>query len=66
MMPLFLFILEILQCIQYFNSITFIQYIHPSPFAEVPLSFLIACQLSGKNLPLVPRRDSNAACLTAG
>jgi len=25
------------------------QYMHPSPFAEVPFHFLIAGQLSGKN-----------------
>jgi hypothetical protein len=33
----------------YNQSITFIKYIHPSPFAEVPLLILIAGQLSGKN-----------------
>jgi hypothetical protein len=48
---IFLFILEILHCIQYIHSITFIQHDHPSPFAEVPLHFLIGVQLSGKNLP---------------
>jgi hypothetical protein len=61
MMPLFLFyFFEILQNIQSIHSITFIQYIHPSPFAEVPLHFLIASQLSGKNLPGVPSRESNS------
>jgi hypothetical protein len=35
MTPLFLFIFEILQCIQYIHSISFIQNIHPLPFAEV-------------------------------
>ncbi len=43
-----LFFLHILQYIQ---SITFIQYIHPSPFAEVPLHLFIAGQLSGKKTP---------------
>jgi hypothetical protein len=33
------------------HSITFIQYIHPSPFAEVSLHLLIAGQLSVKNVP---------------
>jgi hypothetical protein len=53
MMPLFLFIFEILQSIQY---------IHPSPFAVVPLHLLIliADQLTGKNLPGVPSRVSNS------
>jgi hypothetical protein len=58
MMLLFLFI-----CIfysTYIHSITFIQYIHPSPFAEVPLHLLIATQLSGKNLLGVPSRESNS------
>jgi hypothetical protein len=35
----------------YIHSITFIQYIYPTSFAEVPLHLLIAGQLSGKNLP---------------
>jgi hypothetical protein len=34
-MPLVLFIFKILQCMQYIHSITSIQYIHPSLFAEV-------------------------------
>jgi hypothetical protein len=50
MMPFFLFILYILAH-AFSPSIRFIQYIHPSPFAEVPLHLLIAGQLSGKNLP---------------
>jgi hypothetical protein len=32
-------------------SITFIQYIYPSPFAEASLHFLIACSLSGETPP---------------
>ncbi len=47
------------------HSITFIQYIHPSSCAEVPLQLLIAGQLRGKNLPGVPSRESNSGCLTA-
>jgi hypothetical protein len=45
-----------------FNNIhTFIQsqYIHPSPFAEASLHFLIACVLSGENFPVVPSRELN-------
>ncbi len=34
--------------ITYIHSTTFIQYIYPSPFAEVSLHLLIACKLSGK------------------
>jgi hypothetical protein len=33
------------------HSITFIQYIYPSPFAEASLHFLIACLLSGETPP---------------
>ncbi len=52
MIPLFLlFIFEILQCIHYIHSITFIQYIHPSPFAEVSLRFLISGSSVGKKSP---------------
>ncbi len=51
MMLLFLLIFEILQCIQY---------IHPSPFAVVPLHLLIAGQLSRKNLSGVLSRVSNS------
>jgi hypothetical protein len=40
MMPLFLFIFHI--CITYIHSITFIQYIYPSPFAGVSLHIFIA------------------------
>ncbi len=54
----FWFFFEILHCIQCIHSITFIKYIHPSPFAEVPLHFLIAGQFSGQNLPWVPSRES--------
>ncbi len=51
--------------VPYIHSIIFIQYIHSSPFAEVrygtvPLHFLIAGQLSGKNLSRVPSRESNS------
>jgi|688.fasta_scaffold1270138_2 hypothetical protein len=35
----------------YIQSITFIQNIHLSPFAEVPLYLLIAGQISGKKFP---------------
>jgi hypothetical protein len=44
----------------YIHSITFIQYIYPSPFAEASLHFFIACLLSGKDLPVVPSRESNS------
>jgi hypothetical protein len=44
----------------YIQSITFILYIHPSPFAEVSHHLLIAGRLSGKNLPGVPSRQSNS------
>ena len=46
--------------ITYIHSITFIQYIYPSPFAEASLHFFIACMLSGKDLPVVPSRDLNS------
>ncbi len=59
-MTLFLFIFILY--ITYIHSITFIQYIYPSSLAEVPFHFLIAGQLSGKNLPGVPSRKSNS-CL---
>jgi hypothetical protein len=36
------------------HFITFVQYIHPSPLAEVPLYLLIASQLGGKNFPGLP------------
>jgi hypothetical protein len=54
-MPLFLFIFI------FYNIHTFIQsqYIYPSPFAIASLHFLIACTLSGENLPVVPSRESN-------
>jgi hypothetical protein len=44
----------------YIHSITFIQYIYPSPFAEASLHLLITCKLSGKNLPVVPSQESNS------
>jgi hypothetical protein len=51
-MPLFLFIFDIFYTIHTFiHSITFIQYIYPSPFAEASLHFLIACLLSGETPP---------------
>jgi hypothetical protein len=43
----------------YIHSITFIQYIYLSPFAEVSLHLFIACMLSGKILPVVPSRELN-------
>jgi hypothetical protein len=47
-MSLFMFIFEyFLQCIKVL-PFYHVQYIHPSPFSEVPLHFLIAGQLSGK------------------
>ncbi len=44
----------------YIYSITFIQYIYPSPFAGASLHLLIAWKLSGKTLPVVPSRESNS------
>ncbi len=35
-------------------------HIYPSPFAEASLHFFIACLLSGKDLPVVPSRESNS------
>ncbi len=43
-------ILFLILYITYIHSITFIQYIDPSSFAEVLLDHLIAGRLSGKNL----------------
>jgi hypothetical protein len=40
-------------------------HIHPSPFAEVPLHIFIAGKLSGKNLPVVPSRESNIVPIIA-
>jgi hypothetical protein len=56
-MPLFLFIFIFFYYIQ-----TFIQsqYIHPSAFAEASLHILIACLLSGEDLPVMPSRESNS------
>jgi hypothetical protein len=47
-------------------SHSFNTFFYSSPLAEVPLYLLIACQLSGKNLPGVPYRAGNRsrACLT--
>ncbi len=44
----------------YNHTITFIQYIYPSPFTEASLHFFIACLLSGGTLPVVPSRESNS------
>jgi hypothetical protein len=44
----------------FIHSITFIQYIYPSPFAEASLHFPIACLLSGKHLPVEPSRELNS------
>ncbi len=41
------------------HSYNHINTIHPSPFAEASLHLLIACKLSGKNLPVVLSRESN-------
>jgi hypothetical protein len=46
--------------ITYIHSITFIQYIYPTSFAEASLHLFIACKLSGKNLPVVSSRESNS------
>jgi hypothetical protein len=60
-MPLFLFIFSYFYNIHtYTHSITFIQYIYPSPFAEASLHFFIACLLSREHLPVVPSRESNS------
>ncbi len=60
MMARCLFIFHIF--ITFIHSITFIKYIDPSPFAGVSLHLFIARKLSGKYLPVVPRRESNS-CL---
>jgi hypothetical protein len=39
--------------------------IYPSPFAEASLHFLIAYKLGGKNLPVVPSRESNWGLLSS-
>jgi hypothetical protein len=54
MMPLFLFIFH-----SFYNRHSY-NHNHPSPFAEASLHFLIACMLSGKDLPVVPSRESNS------
>ncbi len=59
-MPLFLFLFFIFLRHTYNHSITFVQYIYPSPFAEASLHFFIACTLSGDDLPVVPSRESNS------
>ncbi len=56
MMPLFLFIFFIF-FITYIHSYN---HIYPSPFAGASLHLPIACQLSGRNLPVVPSRESNS------
>jgi hypothetical protein len=55
-MPLFLFIFI------FYNIHTFIQsqYFHSSAFAEASLHVLIACMLSGEDLPAVSSRESNS------
>ncbi len=54
------FCLFFIFCITYIHSITFIQYIYPSPFAGASLHLLIACKLSGRNLLVVPSRESKS------
>ena len=57
----FLFIFQILSHTYiHIHSIIFVQYIYPSAFAEASLHFLIACMLSGEDLPVVPSRESNS------
>ncbi len=63
-MPLFLFIFCILRY-TYIHLITFIQYIYPSPFAEVYLHIFIAGQLSGKTSLWCRAENRTRACLTA-
>ncbi len=46
-----------------FNHI--IQYIYLLPFAVASLHILIACKLSGKNLPEVPSEHQTRTCFTA-
>jgi hypothetical protein len=48
----------------YIYSITFIQYIHPSSFAELPLHLLLAGQLSEKNLLVSRAGNRTRDCLT--
>jgi hypothetical protein len=36
-----------------------LNHIYPSTFAGASFHLLIACQLSGKNLPVMPSRESN-------
>jgi hypothetical protein len=48
----------------FIHSITSIQFIHPSPFVEVPLYLLVVLGLSGKNFPLVPSLELNSGLLT--
>ncbi len=45
----------------YIHSITFIQYIYPSPFAGASLHLLITWKLSGKTLQEVPRIELGPA-----
>ncbi len=44
----------------FYSIYTFIQSHSYNTFAEASLHFLIACKLSGKNLPVVPSRESNS------
>ena len=45
--------------ITFIHAITFIQYIHPTSFVEVPLHLLIAGKLRVKNLSGMPSWESN-------
>jgi hypothetical protein len=63
-MSLFLFIFCILRY-TYIHLITLIQYIYPSPFAEVYLHIFIAVQLSGKTSLWCRAENRTRACLTA-
>ncbi len=49
----------------YIHTITFIQYIYPSPFAEASLHFFIACLLSGGTSLWCRAENRTRACLTA-
>ncbi len=56
-MPLFLFIFHIFF---FYNIHTIIQSHSYNSFAESSLHLLIACKLSGTELPVVPSRESNS------
>ncbi len=49
----------------YIHTITFIQDIYPSPFAEASLHFFIACLLSGGTSLWCRAENQTRACLTA-